>query len=160
MTQNIDPQSQPGLTGGGNRAVTIIVAVLIAGILLAIITLGIIVVGRVLSGDEAEDSFNMLPVLLGKSLPGPVRESLILHSDQGMFAIRVGPWKLIRGQGTGSFFTKDPVLPPDAPPGQLYNLADDPKEQKNLYRQRPEVVERLSKMLDEQIAAGRTRPEE
>ncbi len=108
--------------------------------------------------DAAEDSFNMLPVLLEKERPGPVRQSLILHSDQGMFAIRVGPWKLIRGQGTGSFFTKDQI-PPDAPQGQLYHLANDPAEQKNLYRQRPDVVERLSKTLDEQIRAERTRPE-
>ncbi|HBO46160.1 MAG TPA: hypothetical protein DD670_19995 [Planctomycetaceae bacterium] len=111
-----------------------------------------------LAHDMAEDSFNMLPVLLEKEMPGPVRQSLVLHSDQGMFAIRVGPWKLIRGQGTGSFFTND-VIEPDAPEGQLYHLADDPAEQKNLYRDRPDLVEGLSKMLDEQIRVGRTRPE-
>jgi arylsulfatase A-like enzyme len=110
-----------------------------------------------LAHDMAEDSFNMLPVLLGKELPGRVRESLILHSDQGMFAIRVGRWKLIRGQGTGSFFTRDEIER-DAPKGQLYDLADDPAEKNNLYRDRPEVVARLLKMLDEQIRAGRTRP--
>ncbi|MBN1591325.1 MAG: arylsulfatase, partial [Pirellulales bacterium] len=107
--------------------------------------------------DAGEDSFNMLPVLLDKSLPGPIRKSIVHHSHHGMFAIRGGPWKLILGQGTGSNFTKDEI-PPDAPPGQLYNLVDDPKEQNNLYRQRPDVVERLSKLLDEQIESGRTRP--
>ncbi|MBN2578906.1 MAG: arylsulfatase [Pirellulales bacterium] len=117
------------------------------------------VLGQPLADDVAEDSFNVLPVLLEKDRPGPMRKSLILHSDQGMFAIRVGPWKLIRGQGTGSFFTKD-VIAPDAPSGQLYNLTDDPTEQKNLYRERHDVVERLSKMLDEQIQAGRTRPKQ
>ncbi len=113
--------------------------------------------GHKLPNDAGEDSFNMLPILLGKSLPGPVRHSIVHHSHHGMFAIRSGPWKLILGQGTGSNFTKDRI-PPNAPKGQLYNLEDDPKEQKNLYRERPDVVERLSKMLDEQIESGRTRP--
>ncbi len=106
--------------------------------------------------DAAEDSFNMLPVLLDQPHQGPVRSSLIHHSGNGMFAIRSGPWKLIRGQGSGGF-TRVKV-PPGSPPGQLYNLADDPGERKNLYAQRPEVVQRLSKLLEQQIAAGRTRP--
>ena len=54
-------------------------------------------------------------------------------------------------------FYEGPNSRPMRPKGQLYNLVDDPAEQKNLYRDRPDVVERLSKMLDEQIHAGRTR---
>jgi arylsulfatase A len=114
------------------------------------------IIGHELPDDAAEDSFNMLPALLEKKLLGPIRSSLIHHSWRGMFAIRSGPWKLIRGQGSGGF-TKV-VVPPDAPKGQLYHLGDDPKEQRNLYNDRPDVVERLSRLLDEQSAAGRTRP--
>ncbi|MBN1909834.1 MAG: arylsulfatase [Pirellulales bacterium] len=113
--------------------------------------------GHDLPDDAGEDSFNMLPELLGKNLPGPIRTSLIHHSHLGKFAIRQGDWKLIRCQGSGSTFTEVPILP-DAPAGQLYNLKDDPQEKKNLYRERPDIVQRLSKMLDEQIKSGRTRP--
>jgi hypothetical protein len=41
--------------------------------------------------------------------------------------------------------------------GQLYNLADDPHELYNLYEQHPEIVERLTKYLDEYKASGHTR---
>ena len=36
----------------------------------------------------------------------------------------------------------------EAPAGQLYNMSDDPTEQRNLYADRPDVVRRLQAMLD------------
>lgn len=42
-------------------------------------------------------------------------------------------------------------------PGQLYNLADDPAERNNLYEKPPEVVARLTRLLDQTRKSGRSR---
>ena len=99
------------------------------------------------------DGYNMLPVWLGEELDHPVRPQTIHHSLRGMFSIREGDWKLIEGLGSGGF-TQPAIIEPEAegPAGQLYNLRDDPSEENNLYLERPEVVERLQRLLDEQRA--------
>lgn len=103
----------------------------------------------------AEDSFDMSSVLLGKST-SPIRDHLIHHSGNGIYAIRVGDWKLITGKGSGGFTRYQP--PADAPKGQLYDLKNDPTESNNLYRQEPETVTRLRKQLEGYRKAGRTFP--
>jgi arylsulfatase A len=76
-----------------------------------------------------------------------------------MFAIRQGPWKLIQGLGSGGFTAPAQVKPkPGGPQGQLYNLQDDPPEQKNLWLQEPEIVERLSALLERYQQQGYSRP--
>jgi hypothetical protein len=47
---------------------------------------------------------------------------------------------------------------PNGPQGQLYNLADDIGETKNLWLKEPGVVEDFEKQLAKQKVAGRTRP--
>ena len=104
----------------------------------------------------APDSINVLPALLGKSKTG--RTSLI--EEATVLAIVEGNWKLIdRSQRPGT----RPPLPSDAPikpefspdglqPNpvarlELYDLATDPQETKNLAPTHPEIVARLSKKL-------------
>lgn len=106
--------------------------------------------------DAGEDSFDLVPALTGRGKIA--RPYTIHHSGQGMFAIREGAWKLVEGQGSGGF-TKAKVEPGD-PPGQLFNLADDPAETKNLYAEKPDVVARLEDLLKKCRDAGRTRPAE
>lgn len=60
------------------------------------------IVGYELPDSSAEDSYDLLPVLTGEALDGPVREGTVFHSVSGMFAIRQGRWKLIDGQGGGN----------------------------------------------------------
>ena len=48
--------------------------------------------------DVAEDSFNVLPAFVGESSQEPIRSSIVLHSPNGNFAIRQGPWKYIEGK--------------------------------------------------------------
>jgi arylsulfatase A-like enzyme len=114
------------------------------------------IVGHDLPEECAEDSFCMLPVFRGEIPEKPIRQTVVHHSGGGLFAVRAGDWKLVFGKGSGGF-TKINV-PKDAPAGQLFNLADDPAEKKNLYEELPEVVERLTGLKDKYVADGRTRP--
>jgi arylsulfatase A-like enzyme len=114
------------------------------------------VVGKSLPSDEegAEDSFNVLPALLGQSLSGPLRPSMIVHSVDGNFAIREGPWKYIEGKASP---TAHRVLRPEELGAQLYNLRNDPAEQKNLVDVHPTVANRLANLLDVHRDRGHSR---
>ncbi|HUU90864.1 MAG TPA: arylsulfatase [Phycisphaerae bacterium] len=114
------------------------------------------ILGQDLPDDAGEDSYNILPALLGHKRDKPVREAIVHHSAGGMFAVRQGNWKLILGQGSGGW-TRD-GKGPDEPPGQLYDVAADPGEEKNLWRERPEVVERLTALLEQYKSQNRSRP--
>ena len=115
------------------------------------------IVGHELPENAAEDSEDMLPALLEKEGVN-VREAIVHHSMDGMFAIRQGDWKLIEGLGSGGFTAPRRVKPtPDGPKGQLYNLADDPTEQVNLYQKHPEIVARLHELLAKYKETGRSR---
>jgi arylsulfatase A len=117
------------------------------------------ITGIPLSAHSAEDSFNLLPALVGKNT-SPIRDSVILHSIDGMFSIRQGNWKLEEGLGSGGFSPPRKVEPaPGGPTGQLYDLAADPGELHNLYQARPEIVDRLATLLDRYKRQGYTRPQ-
>jgi hypothetical protein len=73
-----------------------------------------------------------------------------------MFAIRTGDWKLIDGLGSGGF-TKSDKQKDAAATGQLFNLKDDPSEQKDLFSEKPEVVKTLSEKLKSLKDSGRSR---
>ena len=75
-----------------------------------------------------------------------------------MFSIRERNWKLELGLGSGGFSTPvslDPV--PGGPQGQLYDLAKDPAESDNVYLQHPDVVARLTALLDRYRRQGYSR---
>jgi arylsulfatase A-like enzyme len=117
-------------------------------------------VGATLPADAGEDSFDILPVLLGRRTGHPVREAVVHHSGDGTFGIRQGPWKLCLGLGSHGFSDPKSVKPqPGGPQGQLYNLDDDPEEKHNLWLEMPEVVRRLTALLDRYKADGRSRPQ-
>jgi arylsulfatase A len=95
------------------------------------------------------DSRNALPALLNDKPEKRVRDYAIHHSLWGAFAIRSGSWKLIAHRGSGGFtFPRDiDVEKTGGPPGQLYNLDDDPSETKNVWDENPKVLSRLSSLL-------------
>lgn len=43
-------------------------------------------------------------------------------------------------------------------PGQLYEMSKDAGERKNEYDQHPEIVSRLTKLLEKHVADGRSTP--
>lgn len=103
--------------------------------------------------DVAEDSFNVLPAILGTPHEKPLRPSMIVHSPNGNFAIRRGAWKYIEGQASP---TLNRPSQRDELRAQLYNLLDDPGEQNNVIDEQPEIVKRLASLLEEQRNSGRS----
>ena len=95
---------------------------------------------------EGEDSFDQTSVLRGG---GGGRESLVMQSSRGHFAIRKGPWKYIPKLGSGGFSKPQTEEPqPGGPSGQLYLLSEDPAERNNLFSQFPDQVTELSALLE------------
>lgn len=92
------------------------------------------------------DSENVLPALLGESPVG--REQLIEQSNG--IAIRKGQWKLIPprpGGGGGKDEEGRPIAKRGPQAAELFNLADDPGEKKNVAAEHPELVQELSAAL-------------
>jgi len=107
--------------------------------------------------NAAEDSFNNLPIWLGQK-HAPIRATIIDHSNDGMFTIREGDWKLELGLGSGGFSLPRTVeAVPGGVHGQLYNLKEDPHEFNNLWAARSDIVERLTALLDRYKDSGHTR---
>ena len=112
-----------------------------------------------LPNDAAEDSYNILPAMLGEKLDEPIREAVIHHSGAGLFCVRKGKWKLILGLGAGGFSGPIRQPKPGEPKGQLYDMQHDPGEKTNVYKQHPEIVAELSALLDTYKESGRSTPE-
>jgi arylsulfatase A len=116
------------------------------------------ILGKRLPGGAAEDSHNLLPILEGKKMDKPIREAVIHHSGAGLFCVRQGKWKLILGLGAGGFSGGIRKPEEGEPDGQLYDLTGDPKEEKNVYAQHPEIVEKLTRLLEQYKRTGRSVP--
>jgi arylsulfatase A-like enzyme len=115
------------------------------------------IVGHTMRENEGEDAISMLPIFSGTA-DKPIREAVVHHSLQGMFAIRKGDWKLIQGLGSGGFTKINTTAEKEAGfKGQLYNLKDDPRETNNLWKDKPEIVAELSALLEKYKAQGRSR---
>ncbi len=117
------------------------------------------IIGYELEEDEAVDSYNLLPILQGRST-GALRKATVHHSVNGSFAIRSGDWKLILCPGSGGWSSPKPETEEveGLPPIQLYNLADDPGETNNLSSQEPRLVKELSTLLEKYVHEGRSTP--
>ncbi len=117
------------------------------------------IVGAKLPDNAAEDSVSLLPAFLGKAA-APLREALVHHSINGSFSIRQSNWKLELCRGSGGWSDPKPGTPAERalPPVQLYDLATDLAEQRNVAEAHPEIVERLTKVLEKYIAEGRSTP--
>lgn len=103
------------------------------------------VVGQKLPAGAAPDSVNLLPLWLGVT-QAPPRETLVVMSGTGELALRKGSWKYIPDLSKALGWPKPGKKKLLAEPG-LYNLADDPGEQSNLARQKPERVKELAALL-------------
>lgn len=105
----------------------------------------------------AEDSYNMLPAWLDKPYRSPIRPDMIVHSADGVFAIRRGPWKWIEGKHHPD--TREGPLRQRADQfkPQLYNLAEDVGETNDLQARDAETSGRLAALLDRYRERGSSR---
>ena len=114
------------------------------------------ILDKKLPDDAGEDSFSILPLLLGTKLEQPTHPAIVHQSAGGILAIRQGNWKLVIGQDAGSNAKqKEPVKGPDV---QLFDLAKDLGETKNLAEENAEVVKKLRGELQKLIDNGRSNP--
>ena len=123
------------------------------------------IVGFDLPTDAAEDSFNLLPVLLGEPTNQPIRPYTLHQTMSLALAIRQGPWKFLDHQGSGGNNYARSGLNQYALPetandaaGQLYNLDDDPGETTNLYFEHANKVRELKALMEQSKLSGRSRP--
>jgi arylsulfatase A len=94
------------------------------------------------------DSYSFANLFRITSRNTPPRTVLVHHSMSGLFSIRVGNWKYAEARGSGGFSSPKTISPkPGEPDGQLYDLAYDPSETKNLYLEHPERVTHLKSKL-------------
>jgi arylsulfatase A-like enzyme len=112
--------------------------------------------GTTIPAGQCTDSFNLLPALLGKSVPQPLRPHFVAHNGgvQGPFSLQVGPWKYIENTPPDRIADtreKNPSPKAAQNPQQkrpaLFNLAEDLSEQKNLADQNPEKLKEMRDLL-------------
>jgi len=110
-----------------------------------------------LPDNAGEDSVSLVPAFTGKD-EKPLHEAIVHHSANGSFAIRQGKWKLELCPGSGGWSVPRPGLDGSdkLPLVQLYDLSDDIGEKANLQAKHPEVVEKLTKLLEKYVADGRS----
>jgi N-acetylneuraminic acid mutarotase len=114
----------------------------------------------VVPDNAGEDSYNILPVLMGSGTGGAVREATVHHSSEGEFSIRQGRWKLLLHPGSGgnNYRNKAGYAPYVERSVQLYDLAEDPGETVNLAGNHTDVVASLTDLLERYVNDGRSTP--
>lgn len=114
------------------------------------------ILGISLPESAAEDSVSFLPALKGEPIVSS-RAGVIHHSISGHFSYRMGKWKLLLSKGSGGWSSPtEKQVKAGSPEGQLYDMEADLGEQNNLYESYPEVVARLLKQLENDVARGRS----
>ncbi|MFK7741786.1 MAG: arylsulfatase [Planctomycetota bacterium] len=123
-------------------------------------------VGFQLPDEQARDSFDLLPAMLGtQDTDQSIRPHLLTQSFRGEFQLRVGNWKYLEHKGSGGNRYDRGLLQqyalPEAEPeaaGQLYNLTTDPGETTNLFFQDEERRRDMQALLTELKKSGRSAP--
>jgi len=117
------------------------------------------IVGYTLPDTAGEDSVSILPDMVGTAI-APLREATVHHSVNGSFSIRQGQWKLILCPGSGGWSPPQPKSEEakQLPPIQLYDLSVDIAETTNVQNRYPDVVKRLTALLESYVERGRSTP--
>jgi len=108
--------------------------------------------GATNAGPDLLDGISFAPTLLGGRQPERPFLYREFHGAGGQQSVRVGDWKLVRRHLMGT--PKQPA----APTTELYDLAADPSEKKNVAPAHPDIVARLKKLAAEQHAPSKEFP--
>ena len=116
------------------------------------------IVQDTLPEEAGEDSYDLTPLLLDPSFSQDIREATVHHSIEGCFSLRQKQWKICFCPGSGgwSYPTPKECLALELPSTQLFNLDDDPAEEQNVAEANPDIVERLTGLMQKYIAEGRS----
>lgn len=118
--------------------------------------------GVPLPAEACRDSFDLSAALLGKA--GAKGRAHLIQQDnggRGRFGYRRGNWKLVRHPGKTAQHTDitKQIASNKVPEYQLYDLANDPGEQKNLITEKPTLAKELQAELEALVENGRSRPQ-
>jgi arylsulfatase A-like enzyme len=124
------------------------------------------ILGEKLPDNAAEDSVNVLPVLLGEKLSAPIREATVHHSAQGKFALRKGDWVLIDApsgddngvHGEPQWLKDERSYTRHDQPGELFNVSEDLAERHNYFAEKPQLVGESQALLEKYKREGRSTP--
>ena len=114
--------------------------------------------------NAAEDSFDVSASWFGT---GPsTRDSVVLQDARANYAIRQGPWKLIERANPPTIVARNRVAQKKIEDArhqgpkhdELFNIADDPSETRDVSGDYPEILERLHALLTKTRNDGRSRP--
>jgi arylsulfatase A len=115
-----------------------------------------------LSDDAAEDSHDMLPYLRGQA--DYVRSSHVHNTRASQYAIRDGAWLLVDAksgyvsQRNGAWEKRHGYSSDQGGTFELYNLAEDMGQRKNIAAQHPDRVKQMQSLLVAIRSASGTRP--
>jgi arylsulfatase A len=110
------------------------------------------ILGTKLPDNAGEDSFSLLSLLKGGCQP--VRETAVSCSINGTPSFRLNNWKYIAARGSGGWGKGGD----QSQPLQLYDVATDIGETKNLADAQPERLAELQARLENVITKGRSSP--
>jgi arylsulfatase A len=118
------------------------------------------VVGATLPANTAHDSYDLLPVWK-KNAPSP-RRSIVHNTNKGGYAVRHENWLLVAAKTGGitrvpEWFDVENGYEKNEHPGELYDLATDLAQKRNLYGKRPDKVAELTGLLNVIRANGQVR---
>jgi hypothetical protein len=105
----------------------------------------------------AEDSYDVSKAWLGQKYEGTLRPDVIVHSADGNFAIRKGPWKWIEGIAADDVKPAAKKAHKDQFQRMLYDVKSDIAETKEVSAQHPEVVKELEALLNRYRDGGYSR---
>ena len=108
--------------------------------------------GTKLPKSAGEDSFSLMSLFKGGT--GPIREHAVSASIGGTPSVRMGQWKYIPARGSGGWGKGGD----QSQPIQLYDLADDLDESRNLAAKNPKQVGVMKALLEKLIVQGRSTP--
>ncbi len=123
------------------------------------------ILGVPLPDGQAEDSFDAREAFLATHPARPVRDHVILQDAHATYAVRSGDWKLIERRDAPSFTPRNAgaakkiaaARKKEAGHDELFNLASDPAETRDVHAQHPDVVARLRQLLADSRGNGHTR---
>ncbi len=118
-------------------------------------------VGQTLEDDDCVDSLNVLDALLGKQ-DAQGRDHLVQQNNggDGTYGLRVEDWKLHRydKKSARNVNVESKLANKRVDRFMLFNLANDPAEERNLIRKNPKKAEEMKAQLNQILEQGRSRP--